>query len=629
MAGANAKTLRSATAGDRPAAVTEACQRHERPWRASRFAMKPILFTSLAPRNLAHQLDCMASWRDRVSAIVSVNHQAEAQEFADLPGWIEPYTYDAALENGQFRVPLQKMGEAVAALARPADPVVLCNSDIRLAPAKEPLAALADTDGLNYLSRIDLHGAGRPPSVYDEGFDVFFFRARRHELLPELPFRMGLPWWDFYLPLRTLSAGLPLRRLQPGLAQHRAHAQNWDWESFIHIAQALLQKLFPEFAEPVRDRQEALQLCGIVRQHLVSRRTGECYTAADLQGLKQRLQRWHRQRSDPTRANPYHRLTQLKLYRRGANLIHYFRRTTHFRFRMDDGEIVTTRVFLSARNDWPKSVFVFGMHKGGSSLLHNLCRDALACKHMLVTEPPHDIERQGRYFFRVQEDMDGLYERPGYCFTAFRGFPDFLRNNRPFAGSPKILLVRDPRDMLVSAYFSWGLSHRLPNDPRDRAYWLRLREHYQVQSIDEFALQQAGAALKQYMDYLWMLEHTDDHLVLRYEDVVFDKARLMRVLTERLEIDLTLAQRRRLLAMHDIRPDQENPGAHIRKVAPGDHLEKLQPDTIVRLDQIFQPVYRKFGYGPGGAETWAMPAQWRGQPDRRVAAVPHLRKTSP
>jgi len=50
--------------------------------------------------------------------------------------------------------------------------------------------------------------------------------------------------------------------------------------------------------------------------------------------------------------------------------------------------------------------------------------------------------------------------------------------------------------------------------------------------------------------------------------------------------------------------EEEDIWSHKRKVTPGDHREKLRPETIVRLNEIFAPVFRKLGYtGRAFAET--------------------------
>jgi hypothetical protein len=52
----------------------------------------------------------------------------------------------------------------------------------------------------------------------------------------------------------------------------------------------------------------------------------------------------------------------------------------------------------------------------------------------------------------------------------------------------------------------------------------------------------------------------------------------------------------RLLAEVDVRPAAENAHAFIRKVTPGDHAEKLSPETIEFLNRELADVLTAFGY---------------------------------
>ncbi len=577
--------------------------------------MKPILFTSLAPRNLEHQLTCVASWRPHVSAIVSINHRVEADIFSGLPDWMRLFTYEGTVDDERFHVPLHRFAEAIADLAQPTDPVVLCNSDIYVRNPPQPLEVYADTDGLRFLSRIDVDDSGNTQKVYDEGFDIFFFQAKHHELLPKEPFRLGQPWWDFFLPLNFLRLGFSVQRLQPSFAYHDIHPQNWDEESFRLMGGAFMQALFPQFAHPDYRQREALELCGMIRHLLISRDTGDSLTASDLQQLHRRLDSWPRRHKGRIKhmfaSNLAHDLGRLHgqsgqtgirptPHPGGRLIARLLGKKWHFRFRLDNGTIVSTPVRHTANNGKPHSVFIFGTHKGGSTLLHWLCRDALALKNRADVNVPSVLVKQGNYFFRVGQDLDGLYEWPGFCFTGFRTLPFFLRNSDTFTLSPKLLLVRDPRDILVSMYFSWAFSHLLPKNPQDRMHWLEQQEQIRAQTIDEFVLEHAGPVKAQMTDYLWMLEHTENHRVLRYEDIIFAKDLLLDALSERLDIRLSHSQRRKLLAKHDIRPQQENIYEHVRKVIPGDHREKLTAETIARLNEIFAPVHQALGYGHNG-----------------------------
>ena len=51
-----------------------------------------------------------------------------------------------------------------------------------------------------------------------------------------------------------------------------------------------------------------------------------------------------------------------------------------------------------------------------------------------------------------------------------------------------------------------------------------------------------------------------------------------------------------MAAQNDIRPVEEDMSKHIRKGTPGDHREKLQKETIAKLNDIFRDTCSFYGY---------------------------------
>ena len=55
----------------------------------------------------------------------------------------------------------------------------------------------------------------------------------------------------------------------------------------------------------------------------------------------------------------------------------------------------------------------------------------------------------------------------------------------------KIFFLRDPRDVLVSAYYSFGKTHKIPNQKKIKERFLKERNRINKISIDEYAIEQA------------------------------------------------------------------------------------------------------------------------------------------
>ncbi len=64
--------------------------------------------------------------------------------------------------------------------------------------------------------------------------------------------------------------------------------------------------------------------------------------------------------------------------------------------------------------------------------------------------------------------------------------------------------------------------------------------------------------------------------------------------------DVSERVRNKIADKNDVVPRSENEAKHIRQVTPGDGMRKLQPETIEKLNELFEPQLAYFGYEPGG-----------------------------
>ena len=67
-------------------------------------------------------------------------------------------------------------------------------------------------------------------------------------------------------------------------------------------------------------------------------------------------------------------------------------------------------------------------------------------------------------------------------------------------------------------------------------------------------------------------------------------------MSDHLGLGLKPGQCKRAAERTDPVPTVENKAAHVRKATPGDHLEKLKPETIERLNAIFAEELAYFDY---------------------------------
>ena len=72
-------------------------------------------------------------------------------------------------------------------------------------------------------------------------------------------------------------------------------------------------------------------------------------------------------------------------------------------------------------------------------------------------------------------EMAALLAKPGYAFGMFREL-DVAFADLNIERSKKFLLLRDPRDMVVSLFFAMAGAHRVPESGTARDEILRIRK---------------------------------------------------------------------------------------------------------------------------------------------------------
>jgi hypothetical protein len=247
------------------------------------------------------------------------------------------------------------------------------------------------------------------------------------------------------------------------------------------------------------------------------------------------------------------------------------------------------------------SVLAFSMPKAGSTLLERILQ-ALAPEvglaHVSLDEfffragvPPADRPPQAARLFRPV----------GYLYGGFRSRPRYDIPILPTARA--VLLVRDPRDMIVSHYYSVTRSHRIPDLGEGEGtagphYLLRQREQAQRRTIAEHARATAQSYARNFDGYLagGMLWR-DNLAVYRYEDVIFEKRAWVADMCRWFGWSVPRERSDAIADRFDIRPERADPEAHVRQVAPGNHREELPAETIELLNRgPLEPHLRLFGY---------------------------------
>lgn len=245
------------------------------------------------------------------------------------------------------------------------------------------------------------------------------------------------------------------------------------------------------------------------------------------------------------------------------------------------------------------SVFLVGIKKGGSTLMAKITRELAPHSQKVLFEYPRLCFAEGLPASLAVADCDHIFQKPGYIFGVFRWLPEndlLILNRKLNEGRDRfLLLLRDPRDVLVSLYYSDAKSHAVPGKGPMKEKFESTRELLKSVSIDDYVLQQAPTYLRHFYRTL-QVEALPGSTVLRYEDIVYDKPLLVSTLAELMDAEVTPEQVAAIAGKHDKIPKAENQNSHIRQVHPGNYLKKLKPETIESLNDTFAVILDKLGY---------------------------------
>jgi len=253
------------------------------------------------------------------------------------------------------------------------------------------------------------------------------------------------------------------------------------------------------------------------------------------------------------------------------------------------------RLTIPAPGDFDSS-FVMSVHKAGSVMLNDVVRglcDASGVPHLSI----HDqLFSQGYPIEKASEDMLSVWKQRGYCFFGIRRFMPFFSTPYFRTDPIKILLVRDPRDVATSWYFSARNSHLLPGSGEKRGPLEQNRARAQSVDIDSFTLRGGADGVLNNMESYRGLLGLPRLVVYRYEDIIFDKLPWIEDIAHVLSLTVPAAILETVRAQVDIFPERENPDTHIRQVLPGNYRKHLAPATVAYIENKYRDLFEAFGY---------------------------------
>jgi Sulfotransferase domain len=257
---------------------------------------------------------------------------------------------------------------------------------------------------------------------------------------------------------------------------------------------------------------------------------------------------------------------------------------------------------VAAPGDTAGTCFVLGVRKFGSSVMNSI---VIA---LTKVNGRHFLDVAGRFFEAGVPEQEWRTDPaalrllvPGQVHGGFRAMPTVFAQSPLWRQARKILLVRDPRDALVSEYFSTAYTHSLPQAQEGegglRADFLAQREAARRASVEAFVLAKAEGLNRTMMEFAGAARDPATRL-FRYEDVIMKKRDWVRAMEAHFGWPACSEDYLdKVMSWADVVPQEERPDQFIRRVLPGDHKDKLSPKAIARLNRTLALSMRLFGYG--------------------------------
>lgn len=254
-----------------------------------------------------------------------------------------------------------------------------------------------------------------------------------------------------------------------------------------------------------------------------------------------------------------------------------------------------------------QSIVVFTLHKSASMLIHNLCNKLSQDAGIRYVSP--NVANSG-IDAKVLLSNKAIWCSRGTCFAPVRFYVDI-----PNIDKYRVILhLRDPRDVLVSMYYSYCFIHQ-GEIQGNTGY----RKETAEQDIDNFVLHMAneqkpqikgdygtgahvadatGNLLKRYSDYIDHVLGKKSVTLVKYEEMVTDFPGWLEKFVAPFPLKDKKATVSELVSLTpQIFPKRtQDVMHHVRHITPGDHKNKLKAETINELNRIFKDVLDMLNY---------------------------------
>lgn len=245
----------------------------------------------------------------------------------------------------------------------------------------------------------------------------------------------------------------------------------------------------------------------------------------------------------------------------------------------------------------PNSTLFYTTHKCASSFMRKLLIKLSTEGNYVLNDYANaiwhlgdklDIDQDKKNFLVqfLEKNYDRLFYIKGEIYGPLR-FPVNFSNRNTFK---HIFFLRDPRDVIVSSYYSFGFTHSLPANSKGKTSVLKVRDEIQQKGIDQYAIDFADELVQRYNGFKNLRESCDSYIYLKYDDFTNNTKQFILNLSNYLNVSLNNNDIE--LLCKEASPVQKNiqKESHKRSGKSGQFVNELKPETQLILTSKFKDI---------------------------------------
>jgi len=251
-------------------------------------------------------------------------------------------------------------------------------------------------------------------------------------------------------------------------------------------------------------------------------------------------------------------------------------------------------------------VVVLTLHKSASMFLYNYFKKISEFKNIQFFSENNNtllkLKDLKQYYPQIKEYLDNPYILAPYRVPHINidhfleDIKDFSENNCMF-----IAHIRNPIDVLISSYYSFGFIHEEPDDETEKVIFYRMRSNILKTTIDKFCLKELDRIFKKLKTFYRIISDNPNVIISSYYEMKLDYKTWNDKMCSLMKLDSEQSTNIYELFDREFRiPPLDNSNVisgktkrHIRNGSNLQYLKELNPKTVILLKQRLASIIPK------------------------------------